>query len=42
LLVDNVIKSLKQPTELTDEMIEELQDLFEWHFRAENKRLIEY
>ena len=42
MLVDNVIKSLKQPAELTDGMVEELQDLFDYHLREKNKRLIEY
>ncbi|MFZ2655587.1 MAG: nuclease-related domain-containing protein [Victivallales bacterium] len=42
MLVDSVIKSLKQPVELTDGMVEELQDLFDYHLREKNKRLIEY
>ena len=42
LLVDSVIKSLKPDPKLTDEMVEELQDLFERHFRHENKEMIEY
>ena len=42
MLVDSVIKSLKQPPELTDEMIEELQDIFEHYLREKNKKLIEY
>ena len=42
LLVDNVIKSLQQPPELTDEMVKELQDIFNHYFREKNKKLIEY
>ena len=42
MLVDGVIKSLKQLPELTDEMIEELQDIFEHYLREKNKKLIEY
>jgi hypothetical protein len=42
MLVDGVIKSLKQPPELTDEMVEELQDIFDHYLREKNKKLIEY
>ncbi|MFA6294220.1 MAG: nuclease-related domain-containing protein [Victivallales bacterium] len=42
MLVDSVIRSLKQPPELTDEMVEELQDIFEHYLREKNKKLIEY
>lgn len=42
MLVDGVIKSLQQPSELTDEMVEELQDIFEHYLREKNKKLIEY
>ena len=42
MLVDKVIKSLKQPFALTNEMIEELQNLFDCHLRKKNKTLIEY
>ncbi|GEM_PF-1122875 len=42
MLVDNVIKSLKQPLELTDGMITELQELFEYYLREKNKEMIEY
>lgn len=37
LLVDSVIKSFKQPSNLSDEMILELQEIFERHLRSENK-----
>ena len=42
MFIDGVIKSLQQPSELTDEMVEELQDIFEHYLREKNKKLIEY